>query len=57
MGRQATSPMQATMTAASAGRKGDAAQAMASLLSEVNPFLDDFCASNLPPSLHLRSFR
>lgn len=36
--------MDATATAASAGRKGDAAQAMASLLSEVNPFLDDFCA-------------
>ncbi|BGP10171.1 hypothetical protein JCM10049v2_006054 [Rhodotorula toruloides] len=45
MGRQGTSPMQATMTAASAGRRGDAAQAMASLLSEVNPFLDDFYAS------------
>lgn len=47
MGRQGTSLMQATMTAASAGRRGDAAQAMASLLSEVNPFLDDFCASPL----------
>ncbi|GAA5969569.1 hypothetical protein JCM11641_008164 [Rhodosporidiobolus odoratus] len=38
---------------ASAGRNGDAAQAMASLLSEVNPFLDDFYASQ--PSLGLGS--
>lgn len=43
--RASTSAMDATATAASAGRKGDAAQAMASLLSEVNPFLDDFYAT------------
>lgn len=35
--------LEATAAAASAGRRGDAAQAMASLLNEVNPFLDDFC--------------
>ncbi|GAA5840489.1 hypothetical protein JCM9279_007344 [Rhodotorula babjevae] len=41
-GRPVTTPAEATALAAGAGRKGDAAQAMASLLSEVNPFLDDF---------------
>ncbi|GAA6048871.1 hypothetical protein JCM3770_003661 [Rhodotorula araucariae] len=40
-----TTPAEATALAAGAGRKGDAAQAMASLLSEVNPFLDDFYAT------------
>lgn len=45
--RGPTSAMDATATAAAAGRKGDAAQAMASLLSEVNPFLDDFCECTL----------
>lgn len=40
--RPTTTPAQATALAAGAGRKG--MEAMASLLSEVTPFMDDFCA-------------
>ncbi|GAA6012215.1 hypothetical protein JCM10207_002764 [Rhodosporidiobolus poonsookiae] len=43
----------ALLTAASAARKGDAAQAIASLLSEVNPFTDDMYSAQ--PSLGLGS--
>ncbi|GJN92615.1 hypothetical protein Rhopal_005650-T1 [Rhodotorula paludigena] len=41
--RPTTTPAQATALAAGAGRKG--MEAMASLLSEVTPFMDDFCMS------------